>query len=116
MFVIWEVIVRIIQALLITLFVSSCGGGGSNDNTPTNPPTPTPTNQAPTITLNQNFELFEGESFSTEVKVADADGDNVTASLSGDDAQLFTLTSENCLLYTSPSPRDGLLSRMPSSA
>ena len=24
--------------------------------------------------------------------------------------------SQNCLLYTSPSPRDGLLSRMPSSA
>ena len=24
--------------------------------------------------------------------------------------------NENCLLYTSPSPRDGLLSRMPSSA
>ena len=24
--------------------------------------------------------------------------------------------SEHCLLYTSPSPRDGLLSRMPSSA
>ena len=26
------------------------------------------------------------------------------------------LRSETCLLYTSPSPRDGLLSRMPSSA
>ena len=26
------------------------------------------------------------------------------------------LTPQNCLLYTSPSPRDGLLSRMPSSA
>ena len=26
------------------------------------------------------------------------------------------LLSQNCLLYTSPSPRDGLLSRMPSSA
>ena len=26
------------------------------------------------------------------------------------------LISEFCLLYTSPSPRDGLLSRMPSSA
>ena len=25
-------------------------------------------------------------------------------------------TTERCLLYTSPSPRDGLLSRMPSSA
>ena len=27
-----------------------------------------------------------------------------------------TLKSYSCLLYTSPSPRDGLLSRMPSSA
>ena len=34
-------------------------------------------------------------------------------------AQGFTVTvgiDEGCLLYTSPSPRDGLLSRMPSSA
>ena len=29
---------------------------------------------------------------------------------------LFTLYQKDCLLYTSPSPRDGLLSRMPSSA
>ena len=28
----------------------------------------------------------------------------------------ISLHSNNCLLYTSPSPRDGLLSRMPSSA
>ena len=27
-----------------------------------------------------------------------------------------TTQSKTCLLYTSPSPRDGLLSRMPSSA
>ena len=27
-----------------------------------------------------------------------------------------SIISEGCLLYTSPSPRDGLLSRMPSSA
>ena len=38
------------------------------------------------------------------------------------DAALFFAESQqrgdlyNCLLYTSPSPRDGLLSRMPSSA
>ena len=31
--------------------------------------------------------------------------------------QIFESTvASNCLLYTSPSPRDGLLSRMPSSA
>ena len=29
---------------------------------------------------------------------------------------LYRLTVDTCLLYTSPSPRDGLLSRMPSSA
>ena len=29
---------------------------------------------------------------------------------------LNILKSDDCLLYTSPSPRDGLLSRMPSSA
>ena len=28
----------------------------------------------------------------------------------------FVIEAPNCLLYTSPSPRDGLLSRMPSSA
>ena len=33
------------------------------------------------------------------------------------DSGFAALTWENCcLLYTSPSPRDGLLSRMPSSA
>ena len=31
-------------------------------------------------------------------------------------AQLPNEQAKNCLLYTSPSPRDGLLSRMPSSA
>ena len=28
----------------------------------------------------------------------------------------FSTSNDTCLLYTSPSPRDGLLSRMPSSA
>ena len=31
-------------------------------------------------------------------------------------AELLDDASDTCLLYTSPSPRDGLLSRMPSSA
>ena len=32
------------------------------------------------------------------------------------DVVRITLDGKACLLYTSPSPRDGLLSRMPSSA
>ena len=35
---------------------------------------------------------------------------------SGNWKLLWTTESEFCLLYTSPSPRDGLLARMPSSA
>ena len=33
-----------------------------------------------------------------------------------DDADMLIALTNSCLLYTSPSPRDGLLSRMPSSA
>ena len=45
-------------------------------------------------------------------------GSNTTFSLGtqvGSPAQLL-VSHDGCLLYTSPSPRDGLLSRMPSSA
>ena len=39
-----------------------------------------------------------------------------TAEPAATPAPALTATSSPCLLYTSPSPRDGLLSRMPSSA
>ena len=39
-----------------------------------------------------------------------------TGTLTLDPATLETTLFDICLLYTSPSPRDGLLSRMPSSA
>ena len=48
-------------------------------------------------------------------------GDDVfQVSIESDDLKLKVLSLgaiiQDCLLYTSPSPRDGLLSRMPSSA
>ena len=63
-----------------------------------------------------------------EAKVIEnAEGDRTTPSIiaySGDGETLVgqpakrqaVTNPDNCLLYTSPSPRDGLLSRMPSSA
>ena len=44
--------------------------------------------------------------------------DTIVAGRAGADqlAGLVIANSFTCLLYTSPSPRDGLLSRMPSSA
>ena len=43
---------------------------------------------------------------------------NVTGKLGGEVTldQGYEAARQTCLLYTSPSPRDGLLSRMPSSA
>ena len=45
-------------------------------------------------------------------------GGEIVERLAGDgvDAARWDVRYYNCLLYTSPSPRDGLLSRMPSSA
>ena len=54
--------------------------------------------------------LGKGENFSPEYLRVNPKG-KVPALII--DGQVLT---ENCLLYTSPSPRDGLLSRMPSSA
>ena len=42
--------------------------------------------------------------------------DNGDKFLINPDGRYFSTLKGSCLLYTSPSPRDGLLSRMPSSA
>ena len=41
---------------------------------------------------------------------------NLLTERSGEQFKKFTLTYKDCLLYTSPSPRDRTRSRMPSSA
>ena len=71
----------------------------------------------PTIPTNNN-QLTNGAGYITSADGGNADtldGINSTGFV----RQLGDATSPNyqtCLLYTSPSPRDGLLSRMPSSA
>ena len=55
--------------------------------------------------------IFDGVSLNDESVEAPLDLD-----AGADDATLFEPGDKACLLYTSPSPRDGLLSRMPSSA
>ena len=42
--------------------------------------------------------------------------DEVVLAASASDKRIEEAIGNGCLLYTSPSPRDGLLSRMPSSA
>ena len=98
------------SALLLStcgVFLTSCGGGSSPAPTPPPVVVPPPQNTAPTVSsANSNQSGIIGETFEYDATQAgatftDADGDSLAYS---------------CLLYTSPSPRDGLLSRMPSSA
>jgi hypothetical protein len=53
-----------------------------------------------------------GQTFDLARFIADASSTAASRSLSAD----LLVGASACLLYTSPSPRDGLLSRMPSSA
>ena len=68
----------------------------------TKPPTPTDDN-----TATNSFPVTNGVVRKREPSLREEDND-------GNELQQTAI--EACLLYTSPSPRDGLLSRMPSSA
>ena len=58
-----------------------------------------------------------GDSLDDTVTPFDTDGDSICDYLDDDDDNDgYTDSHETCLLYTSPSPRDATLSRMPSSA
>ena len=74
----------------------------------------------PVVTLNE-FEPAAGVKVSKIVNLSD----DIARNTSSESARIATIPGSNtigielpntCLLYTSPSPRDGLLSRMPSSA
>ena len=69
--------------------------------------------KAQPITAFNTPELLAGISDMKETMIA-ANGAGLAAPQIGWDVQLVIFGT--CLLYTSPSPRDGLLSRMPSSA
>ena len=99
---------RIILILLIPIFISSCGSGSSESETEGISPEPVPVvnidpHQVGTLAreivhdnIIRRFILYVPDSYDR----------NTPTPL------LFNF----CLLYTSPSPRDSTLSRMPSAA
>ena len=64
-------------------------------------------------TINVEAPEVSNEAFE---KKQDVDLGYVDVSEGGKTAKELLQETKTCLLYTSPSPRDGLLSRMPSSA
>ena len=67
------------------------------------------------IYINNNiFSIEDLNKLDQAIFELENDGDSVILSAESDSLHVWVITV--CLLYTSPSPRDGLLSRMPSSA
>ena len=64
----------------------------------------------------EGFVLEEDQMGNIVAIVPDLDGDNIMEIPFGGYSPCEGGMDIDCLLYTSPSPRDGLLSRMPSSA
>ena len=71
--------------------------------------------------LSDNLAKDVHDQLSTNVEITLTKKGNITAKIKSEilkknNQSLQLELYNNCLLYTSPSPRDGLLSRMPSSA
>ena len=66
--------------------------------------------------MNSDGIIHQIEALNADLTVQRAKTEKLTAQKRNLDVELDAQVSTNCLLYTSPSPRDGLLSRMPSSA
>ena len=102
------------QLGLIALLVSGCSLDADATSTPTTSEAP------PTEDADNEPNAGESEDDLPEPNVAQPQG--VTRQPAGDIASLaelsglITYRDDSCLLYTSPSPRDATLSRMPSSA
>ena len=109
---------------------SGGGTGGSSDTTRPTVSSTSPANSATNVSVSGNITV----TFSEAMQSSTINASNITmvdnssasiagaVSLSGSTAtfnpnsNLSQDKTYTCLLYTSPSPRDGLLSRMPSSA
>ena len=76
----------------------------------------TATNDAVLVALNELSEYSKSNPDHKLVVFVLSDGETNKGLEYGDVVEIMQWTDIPCLLYTSPSPRDGLLSRMPSSA
>ena len=107
----------VVLAAPITLF--GCGGGGESNGAAHLTWYINPDNGGQATLAKQCSEQSEGAfTISTQVlpTEADAQREQLVRRLAAKDSSIDLMSLDPCLLYTSPSPRDGLLSRMPSSA
>ncbi|MDB2512504.1 cadherin repeat domain-containing protein, partial [Luminiphilus sp.] len=100
----------IAHAVVVAMAACSGGGGGA--------PTPVPPaiNNSPSLSIDAVQTIVEGQSRVAKIDASDPDGDSITLSLGGEDANLFIVSSDNFLEFISPprssSPDDFDLDRV----
>ena len=96
-----------IIALILALTTSACGGGGGGGS---GAPAP-PVNTAPSLSVADSFSILEGSLSVGSASASDAQGNTLTYTLSGTDAELFSISASGTISFkTAPdyeSPTDG---------
>ena len=94
----------------------ACGGGGGGSSSSVPAPSPPSVNSPPTLSIDAALTILEGQSRIAKIDTSDPDGDAITLSLSGVDASLFNVSSDNYLEFISPPryslPEDADLNRV----
>ena len=83
---------------ILIFLLSACGGGGGSPVSDINQ------NTAPEITGISDYAIDENSSDVATFKATDAEGDNITYSISGDDASLLSIESSSGVLSFQSSP------------
>ncbi|MEE6248334.1 MAG: cadherin domain-containing protein, partial [Pseudomonadota bacterium] len=85
-------------SITAVLALSACGGGGGSSGA--SAPSYGSGNSRPSIDLAASIEVDENQTDVVTVGASDADGDQLSFSLSGDDASAFNIDSDGVLTFT----------------
>ena len=89
-----------ILVFISLIIISACGGGGGGGSDGSGSGYTPPTNNPPSITnTNMSISVVENQTSAFTVNASDPDGDNLTFSVSGDDANIFTISNQGVVTF-----------------
>ena len=90
---------KIVYLTVLSILTACGGGGGGGSSTPDNGYT-APTNRPPSISNTiMNISVLENQTSAFTVNATDPDGDTLTFSISGDDADLMRISMEGIVTF-----------------
>ena len=92
---------RLCASLMLVTLCSACGGGGGSGSSAPASYGSGSSNSAPSLDLSSSIEVEENQTSVTTVAASDADGDDLSFTLSGDDADDFTIGDDGTLAFVS---------------